>query len=309
MRRPRKPATRFTASLLLVSAAMGPLFPPRLSSATAQAPACSVEQVALRTADGAVLHGIFYRPAAKPRPTALLLVHGFGANFYEAYFPSLAQAASREGYATLALNMRDHDAGPKVFDFADNQVDIAAGLAYLRKQGYAKLALLGQSMGVNRVLYFQAASGDPGIVATVLLSGPGNLFAWNVWQFGKEKAQATVDQALAMQAAGRERELMLVDLGPLGKALYTPRYLLSLRGPQARSDPYQNIHKVANPILIMQGTADKLVEPGVAERLREAATSSPKVELIYIAGADHSFTTREDVVAQRILAWLKQIGL
>ncbi len=253
-----------------------------------------------------LLDGVLYQPAANPRPTAILLVHGFGSNFYSGYFPFFARAAAEQGYAALALNMRDHDTGPKVSDFVDTEADIAAGLTYLRKLGHSKLVLLGQSMGTNRVLYYQAATSDSTIAATVLVSGPGNLFEWNAWQFGRKNAQATVDEALTLQSAGHEQQFMLVDLGPLGKALYTARYLLSLRGPKARSDPYQNIQKLKNRILVVQGMADKLVEPRTADRLKRAATSSPTVDLISFEGADHSFKGQEAVLAQRILAWLKE---
>jgi pimeloyl-ACP methyl ester carboxylesterase len=177
--------------------------------------ACSVEQVRLHTGDGVLLEGILYRPAASPRSAAFLLVHGFGANYYEAYFPALARAAAAQGYASLALNMRDHDAGPKVSDFRDNQADIAAGLAHLRSLGYPKAVLLGQSMSTNRVLYYQAATRDSGIVAVVLVSGPGNLFEWNVRQFGRKKAQATLDEALALC---RRRPQAAVDADQSGAA-------------------------------------------------------------------------------------------
>ena len=306
MGRALKPVRIFAAGLLLGGLAIWAALYVRSSSASAATAAFSVEQVALTTGDGALLDGILYRPTNKPRSSAILLVHGFGSNFYSGYFPSFAQAAAKQRYASLALNMRDHDTGPKVYDFIDNEADIAAGSAYLRKLGYPRLVLLGQSMGTNRVLYYQAATGDPSIAATVLVSGPGNLFEWNVWQFGRQKAQATVDQALAMQVAGQENQLMLIDLGPLGKALYTAGYLLSLRGPNAQSDPYRNIQKVRNPVLIVQGTADNLIEPNIAARLKRAATSSPRVDLIYVDGADHSFRKQEAVLAQRILAWLKE---
>ena len=307
MRRLFKSATSIAVGLLLASAATWAGLDFRHSASGPKA-ACSVEQVALHARDGTELAGVLYRPSAKPRSAAILLVHGYGSNFYSEYFPQLARAAAEQGYTCLALNMRDHDAGPKVSDFADNEADIAAGLDSLRSLGHTRLVLLGQSMGTNRVLYYEAATDDPSVVATVLVAGPGNLFDWNVWQFGQKKAQATVDEALAMQAAGPENQLMLVDLGPLGKALYTPRYLLSLRGPKARSDPYQNIQKVATPVLIVQGKADKLVEPGTAERLRRAATRSAKVDLIYLDGADHGFRKWEAVLAERVHAWLKEVA-
>ena len=289
-----------TVFLLCAAWALGQ---PAPGSVSAGAP-CSTEIVTLKTADGVRLQGIVFR-AARPKATALFLVHGYGGNFYEAYFPKLADAAVRAGYDTLALNMRDHDSGSKKSSFTDNQTDLAAGAAYLRELGHKRLVLLGQSMGTNRVLYYQAASGDPDIAATILVSGPGDLFEWNVWQFGKEKAQAAVDEALSLQRSGREEELMLVDLGPIGKALYTPRYLLSMRGPGRLSNPYENIAKVKSSVLIVQGAADKLIAPDIGKRLQTAA--APGAILATIEGAGHSFDNYESLLSEKILGWLSTV--
>lgn len=272
----------------------------------ANKPAVNAQLISLRTSDAVRLDGVVYRPQ-KPGPFGLMLVHGYGGHFYGAYFPLLAQAAANQGITALALNMRDHDNGPKVSDFTDNRTDIAAGVDHLHSLGIRKIVLLGQSMGTNRVLYYQAAAADPSIVATVLVSGPGNLFQWNAWQFGPEKAQQSVDDARRMCTAGHDTELMLVDLGPLGKALYTPRYLLSLRGPDAKSDPYKNISNVKNPVLILQGKADKLIETDIAERLRKAAIDNPKLTVDYVDGADHAFSQQQSVLMERVLGWIKAV--
>ena len=290
------------AALLLCVACALAQAPP---SPVATSGACSSELVTLRTTDGVRLQGIVFR-ASKPRQSGLLLVHGYGGTFYGAYFAKLGEAAAKAGYDTLALNMRDHDAGPKKSSFTDNQSDIATGAAYLRQLGHRRLVLLGQSMGTNRVLYYQAASGDPDIAATILVSGPGDLFEWNVWQFGKEKAQAQVDEALKLQQAGREEEMMLVDLGPLGKALYTARYLLSMRGPDRRSNPYTNLGKVKNPILIVQGTADKLIAADIGKRLQAAA--GPTAVLASIEGAEHGFDNHESALIEKVLGWLGTVA-
>jgi pimeloyl-ACP methyl ester carboxylesterase len=265
------------------------------------------EMIRLRTSDGVRLDGVIYRPVSKPRATALVLVHGFGGEFYSGYFPQLALDAATQGYATLALSMRDHGMGPKVSDFGDSQTDIAAAAEYLRKQGFSKLALLGQSMGTNQVLMYQAGRGDSAVAATVLVGGPGDPFEWNVWQVGKQKAQATVDEAIQLRDAGKEHQLMLVDMGPIGKLLYSPRYLLSIRGPQRRSNPYQNLQKIKSRVLIVQGKADKLVPPEVPERLR-AARSEPQPDLVYIDGADHGFARHERELIDAVLSWLKRVA-
>src|ERR1039457_1063206 len=287
-----------------VAWAQGQTPPSHLSTSGA---CSSSELVALRTTDGVRLHGIVFH-AAKPRPSALLLVHGYGGTFYGAYFAKLGEAAAQAGYDTLALNMRDHDAGPKKSSFTDNQTDIAAGAAYLRQFGHKRLVLVGQSTGTNRVLYYQAASGDPDIAATILVSGPGDLFEWNVWQFGKEKAQATVDEALNLQRAARGEEVMLVDLGPIGKALYTARYLLSLRGPDRLSNPYLNLAKVKNPILIVQGTADKLIQKDVGKRLQTAAPAGSATVFVSIEGAGHGFENYEPMLSDKVLGWLNAVS-
>src|SRR5271157_5445044 len=94
-------------------------------AAPAEKPAVSVHLISLHTSDSVRLDGVLYQPL-KPTPVGLMLVHGYGGTFYGAYFRQLGQATAEQGMTTLALNMRDHDTGPKASDFADNQTDIAA---------------------------------------------------------------------------------------------------------------------------------------------------------------------------------------
>src|SRR6266568_3307987 len=234
MRRMLKSVTSF-AGLLLLSGAIWTAHSSGQSKAPAPTSPCSVEQVALRTADGILLDGVLYRPAANSRPTAILLVHGFGSNFYSGYFPLLGRTAAEQGYAALALNMRDHDTGPKVSDFADNQADIAAGLDCLRKLGYARFVLLGQSMGTNRVLYYQVTTGDPTIAASLLVSGPGNLFEWNVWQLGRKKAQASVMRRLRCRPQATSNSSCSLTSGHSAKPCTRPSICSACVDP--RPDP------------------------------------------------------------------------
>src|SRR5260370_35755757 len=68
--------------------------------------ACSSELVALRTADGVRLQGIVFR-ASKLRPSALLLVHGYGGTFYRASSAKLGEAPARACYHQLSVTSRD----------------------------------------------------------------------------------------------------------------------------------------------------------------------------------------------------------
>jgi len=141
----------------------------------------------------------------------------------------------------------------------------------------------------------------------VLVAGPGNAFEWNVRLFGKERATAVLEEAQRLQAQGRGRELMPVDLGPLGRALYSADHLVSLRGPATRSDPYRNAAAVTVPVLVVQAGADRLVDPDVARRLRAAATTTPRADLVEVPGADHGFSWHQAALADAVERWLAEV--
>jgi len=266
------------------------------------------ELVEVMTPDGARLHGALWKaPGAPGRRPALFLVHGYAGNFYTGW-PGLARALAQQGHLTLALNMRDHDLTPQTSLFEDNRADIEAGVNLLAGRGASQVVLVGQSMGTNRVLYYQAAAQDPRVRGLVLMAGPGNLFEWNIRIFGRESAVAVLAEAQRRVREGRGAELILVDLGPLGKALYSAQHIVSLRGPDTRSDPFQNIARVKLPVLILHGTADRLADPAVAERLKAAASTAPSVQLHLIPGADHGLPNYPDALLRILEPWLEAVS-
>jgi pimeloyl-ACP methyl ester carboxylesterase len=149
-----------------------------------------------------------------------------------------------------------------------------------------------------------AETRDARVGAVVLLSAVGNAFEWNVRQFGRERAAQVLDEALRLQRDGRGAELMLVDLGPLGKALYSADHLVSLRGPQTRSDPVRNIAQVGVPVLLVSAGADRLVDAETSRRLRAAAARAPRAELVEVPGADHAFSRHPAELAAAVEKWL-----
>ncbi|MBI2000434.1 MAG: alpha/beta fold hydrolase [candidate division NC10 bacterium] len=266
------------------------------------------ELVQVTTADGVRLDGALWSPAGGPgRKPALLLVHGYAGNFYTGW-PGLTRGLAQKGHLTLALNMRDHDLTPQTSLFEDNRADIEAGVNLLMARGAASVVLVGQSLGTNRVLFYQADTQDPRVRGLVLMAGPGNLLEWNIRIFGREPALAVLVEAQRRVQMGRGAELILVDLGPLGKVLYSAQHLVSLRGPGTRSDPFQNIARVNVPILILHGTADRLADPAVAERLRAAAVATPSVQPYMIPGAGHALPERVEDILPILGQWLEAIS-
>jgi pimeloyl-ACP methyl ester carboxylesterase len=177
----------------------------------------------------------------------------------------------------------------------------------LAQRGATHIVLLGQSLGTNRVLFYLAETQDPRVGYLILMAPPGNLLEWNIRTSGRERALAVLAEAEQRVREHRGGEMMLVDLGPLGKALYSADHIVSLRGPNSRSDPFRNIARVQVPILILHGTADRLAEPAVSLRLQAAAMAAQSVQVHLIPGADHALPRRPSELLPILEPWLDTV--
>lgn len=262
------------------------------------------ELVKLKTADGVWLNGVVRELHPNRADSGVVMVHGYGGNFYSGTMSFLPEALADHGYTTLALNMRDHDLGPKKNLFEENLPDIAAGVDELTRRGCKDLFLYGHSMGTNRVLFYLAETQDPRIKGIILSGPPGNLFRWNIRIFGRKAATEVLRRAQKLKREGEGDTWMLIDLGPLGKTLYTANHVVSLRGPATRSDPFVNIARLSKPVLVVHGLSDRLADPQVADQLKNNAGTGSSVALRMIAGADHRFRNHQKELVEVITQWL-----
>jgi len=263
-----------------------------------------IQMVRLQTTDGITLTGVLRQPHTVRNNAGVVMVHGYSGNFYSGIMAFLPEALSDSGFATLALNMRDHDRGPKKNRFEDNRYDIAVAVDEMARLGYNPIFLFGHSMGTNRVLYYFATTGDSRIKGVLLTGPPGNLFEWNISIFGIEAASQVLAQAQDLVARDKGGEWMLINLGPLGKALYTANHVVSLRGPKTVSDPYKNISQIFKPILIVHGLADRLANPDVTDRLLKSAAPGIHVTVVKIPGVNHGFSGHQQDLVKAVNQWL-----
>ena len=95
------------------------------SSARAEPPRIATHLLRLSTGDGTETAGALFLPVGRPRRAGVVVVHGYGGNFYSGVPGHLTATLAERGFAALAVNLRDHDAGPKTTRFEDGRWDPA----------------------------------------------------------------------------------------------------------------------------------------------------------------------------------------
>ena len=147
-----------------------------------------LELVRVETADGVVLDGALWRPqrAGKLPVDAFLLVHGTGSNFYApGVLETYAGQALAGGIAVLRINTRGHDGlcsnparsgsvkgGAAYERISDCVQDVGAWVDWLVGHGFARIVLVGHSMGSVKAIYAQAYAPHSAVRAIVGISPP-----------------------------------------------------------------------------------------------------------------------------------------
>jgi pimeloyl-ACP methyl ester carboxylesterase len=112
-----------------------------------------------------------WQPGGKqPADTTLIvMVHGSGGSYQQAPQSGLGPRLAAKGYASLAINTRQHDEKINTDNFLDVRRDIDAAVQVARALGYKTLVLQGQSLGNIQVQFYAATNWDRDIKAVVLL--------------------------------------------------------------------------------------------------------------------------------------------
>ncbi len=257
------------------------------------------------------LDGAFYLPDDGPVIGGVLLFHGNTMNFYVGAPRFLPPVLTALGFACLAFNRRGHDIlgirdsfAPEGAAFqltGDGIADNNTAAAWMKSRGFPACVVIGHSNG--GMLGVKHACDHPETPALVLLSAHrGGASAHESQRrrgiLAGPTADAVMEKAQALIAAGRGRELMLVPGW---------WFVISAESYVDRMTQMPDILALAPsvrcPVLFIRG--DK--EPPsliVAEEFKACARADCTVEII--PDCDHFYVGREDAVCRLVSFWLRQ---
>jgi pimeloyl-ACP methyl ester carboxylesterase len=131
------------------------------------------QRVSVPTADELVLSARHWDPGL--RDAGCVVAHGFTGSADKPHVRAICAALCARGFGVLAPDLRGHGRSPgRCTAGAQEQLDVAAGVDWLRAHGYQRIAVLGWSMGGSAVLRYAGLGGRAD--AVVAVSSPGKWF-------------------------------------------------------------------------------------------------------------------------------------
>lgn len=224
-------------------------------------------------------------------PLCFVLAHGFTGNWREARVQKVIAALSRHA-AVVAIDMRGHGRSSGRTSLGDEEVlDVEAGVAWARELGYARVVLLGFSLG-GAVVLRAAALGQTGelderVDAVVSVSAPA------FWYYRGTRMTDLIH---------------LLVLNPLG------RQILRLRGTRVTSREWTHPMPVAPfeaaallgpvPLLVVHGDVDHYFPLEHPEAItRSAREAGVDVTTWIEPGYAHAETSVTLDILDRIAGW------
>jgi len=290
-----------------------------------------VDLVQVITSDGLRLHGALELAEGGPSEAAVdsplvvdawLCLHGTASNFYSAsMLGGLTPKLLAGGAAVLRVNTRGHDlmsSGPSAsgrwlqgaaFEQVDESaLDLTAWIAFLRQRGFARIGLLGHSLGAVKAIYALATDHSIEVSLLAAVSPPHLSYSYFCETPRGDDFRQMFATAEQYVREGRGEELLFVKF-PL-RYYVTAAGFIDRYGPAERYNVLRLLDRVPCPTLVTYGSLEEqsdLAFRGMPAAVVQAATPENCLQVAVIAGADHFYTGCYDVLAGRITAWLNRL--
>jgi pimeloyl-ACP methyl ester carboxylesterase len=257
------------------------------------------ELLRIEAEDKTALNGLLWEPQRAGDSLVIMVPGGTtGAAFYPAHdYVPLAGGLLDTGYAFLLSNMRA-SYNNAYAEYADAVLDIAAFVACAKSKGYARIAILGISLGGARMAQYMAERNDPAVRAVGFVSSipsPYLEFQIRSSEADKQRLEDTLKHAREMVARGDGDEPVSFKNWFPGfvSVMGTAKSLISFFGAPADPSAPSSVKygpQIKVPALVIHGDKDELALPPNAQAIYDSLSASPQRDLVWVKGASHFLT-------------------
>lgn len=257
--------------------------------------------------------------------TAVIHVHGFLGNFLDGTQRFLPPILAKSGYSSLSINTRLANFGLffgyGIIDDTIPQIDRAK--EFLLEQGYKNIVISGYSLGGAVALRYVAMRSSKKyghIKGVMVLAAPYSMpdsikRRWDKW--GSEPSYDQIyEEAKAIfkgdpDNTTEDRTIVIYKTRgdtyrPEHSGIYTYKTWWQLASPEADSAKcYKQIEKIHQPILLVQGWYDEIVDSQETYHLAQVARDSGNKNVsVFFVDSGHAFERHEKELGDIAVGWL-----
>lgn len=287
-----------------------------------------LELIEFNAIDGVKLNGYINR-GTKDNKNVLIEIHGMTSNCFKEREKTIAQIVENIGLDTICINTRGseicryikYEDGKKVLagtayeDVEDSYYDILGVLKYAIELGYTSIYLQGHSLGATKVIYTylkmkelncQETQYIKGILLLSLVDLPDIFDTYSDKKFIKyaEEKEINNDNLSLMPS-----EAFIHPISVKTYLRYT-KYNKNIDFAQfsKENNDFQEINKIDVPIFMRWGDTKELIKNSANKQveLMKNKIKNTQKDIGYIMGADHTYTNKENELANQIAMFLNK---
>ncbi len=290
------------------------------------------EIVEFKATDGVILNG-YIKKCEEKTEKLLIQIHGMTSNCFKKREKIVQEKISELNIDTLCFNNRGSDviryakkyedgiktsilAGTTYEDVEDSYYDIKGAINYALNLGYTNIYLYGHSLGSTKIVYTynklqkendEIFNNIKGIILLSLVDLPDDIISESEPQY--------IEHANKMEQEGKLEELMPTDsfihLISVKTFLRYVKYYnnIDFARYSANDDEFEVLNSINIPIFMRWGNVFEMIKKDAKDQVQfmNSKIKNHNKDIGYIEGADHSYTDKEDILANEISNFLEKI--
>ena len=298
---------------------------------TLKAERMKLKRIDFQATDGVPLNGLLHLPENKTN-TVVIALHGMSSNCFKYREQVIAKKMTQKDVAFFGFNNRgselmkylkrekqdgetEHLLGGTSFeDVLESYHDVKGAMIQMLHLGYTNIYLQGHSLGATKVLYTYTKlkekqetdllSHIKGIILLSLVDIPNML----VLGLGDKKYKVMLEHAKNLIANGKETDFMPQDafIHPISAKAFLRYSKENSQIDFARYSEtdynFPELNAVECPLFMRWGDTGELISQPAEDLINnlKQKLQNKKQDIAYIPGADHSYSEKEERLAEEI---------
>ena len=292
-----------------------------------------MKKVDFLATDGVLLNGFLYESKEKTQDI-ILAVHGMASNCFKKRDEMIAKKANEVGMDYFGFNNRGSElvkyikknidgekeeklAGTSYEDVLEGYEDIVGAILKLKELGYKNIYLQGHSLGCTKIVYtyneLKEENEDDilenikGIILLSLIDIPNAL----KFYLG-DKLEEYLKLAEEKQEQGQTLEFMPKEafIHPISVKTFL-RYARDYQeidfANYGEDTELTKLNQITVPLFMRWGDDNEMIMQDAKElvNIMNGNILNPNKDINYIEGANHSYTGKEEILAEQMIQFIK----